>query len=476
MREGRADGTGMLSAPEDEQPFARISTGNPQADQILGGGFPGDSINVVMGQPGTGKTIFAEQLVFHNAEDERPIVYLMTLSEPLTKVVRYLQGFDFFDEAKFGSSVIYDDVGAGLAEHGLRALVPHLKETIKTVSPKIIVIDSFKAVHDLAESAAETRRLIYEITGLLTAYGTTAFLLGEYTEEDIQRYPEFATADGIVEMSRRKLGTRDERYFRVIKLRGSRYLEGAHAFGITEGGLEIHPRLVSPRVPEEYEPIVERVSTGVAELDSMTSGGFWRGSATLLAGPSGSGKTTLGLQFALEGVQRGEPSLYVNFQENPSQLARTIESLGVDLDDMRDRGLDLIYVSPVELQIDSIVKEMFRRIDERGIRRLVVDAVGDLTASASDPDRLRDYLYALVQHFGARGVTSVLTFETLGHALTGDKLNIGPISYMCDNLILLEMRGRKETQRTVRVVKTRGSVHDPQVRALSIGADGVHIT
>jgi circadian clock protein KaiC len=475
MTEGTADELTIPARLGREELFARVSTGNPQADHILGGGFPADSINVVMGQPGTGKTIFAEQLVFHNADDDRPIVYLMTLSEPLTKVVRYLQGFRFFDEAKFGGPVIYDDVGDELAEHGIDALVPRLKETIKTISPKIIVIDSFKALHDLADSVAQTRRLIYEITGLLTAYGTTAFLLGEYNEEDIQRFPEFATADGIVEMSRRKLGTRDERYFRVIKLRGSRYLEGAHAFGISDAGLEIHPRLVSPLVPEHYEPIVQRVSTGVEALDSMTSGGLWRGSATLLAGPSGSGKTTLALQFALEGARRREPSLYVNFQENPIQLARTIEGLGVNLDEARAHGLELIYASPVELQIDSIVKEIFRRIDENGIQRLVIDAVGDLAASASDPDRLRDYLYALVQHFGVRGVTSVLTFETLGHALTGDKLNMGPVSYMCDNLLLLEMSGQTETRRTIRVLKTRGSVHDPHVREFSIGAEGVHI-
>src|SRR5205085_5397433 len=83
----------------------RITTGNPQADVILGGGFPKNSINIVMGQPGTGKTIFAEQLVFENASDDRPIVYLTTLSEPLTKMVSYLQRFAFFDEAKIGSAV-----------------------------------------------------------------------------------------------------------------------------------------------------------------------------------------------------------------------------------------------------------------------------------------------------------------------------------------------------------------------------------
>ncbi|HET8657167.1 MAG TPA: ATPase domain-containing protein [Longimicrobiaceae bacterium] len=456
-----------------EEEVPRVSTGNPQVDSILGGGFPANSINLVMGQPGTGKTIFAEELIFHSAGDERPILYLTTLSEPLTKVVHYLQGFRFFDETKFGTSVIYDDVGAELVDEGIGAFVPRLKDAIKTMSPRVIVIDSFKAIHDLAPSVPEMRRLVYEIAGLLTAYGATTFLLGEYSEADIPRYPEFAVADGIVELSRRRLGSRDERFFSVLKLRGSRYLEGAHAFRITDAGLDVYPRLVGPAVPEDYEPIVERVSTGVAGLDAMTGGGLWRGSTTLLAGPSGSGKTTLGLQFALDGARRGEPGLYINFQENPTQLARSVRGLGVDLDEARAGGLELMYASPVELQIDSIIEEIFGRIRDNGIQRLVLDAVGDLASSATDPQRLHDYLYALVQHFTVNRVTSVLAFETLGPTNSGHTMAIGPISYMADNVILLEMGGEERTRRTVRVMKTRGSAHDPQVRELEIGADGV---
>src|SRR6478672_4629869 len=99
--------------------LARVSSGNPQADEILGGGFPVDSINVVMGQPGTGKTIFIEQMIFHNAGGDRPILYLTTMSEPLPKVVRYLQQFPFFDEAKIGTEVVYEDIGAELASGGI---------------------------------------------------------------------------------------------------------------------------------------------------------------------------------------------------------------------------------------------------------------------------------------------------------------------------------------------------------------------
>jgi len=452
----------------------RMKSGNAEADYILGGGFPMNSINIIMGHPGSGKTIFAEQLIFDNASDDRPIIYFSTLSEPQAKVVRYLQGFRFFDETKLGTQVLYEDIGARLSEDGIGALLPLLRQTIKSLSPKIIVIDSFKAVHDLAESAADRRRLVYEMTALLTAYGTTAFLLGEYTEDDILRYPEFAVADGIVEMSRRRLGNRDERYFRVYKLRGSRYLEGAHAFRITDSGLDIYPRLVSPAMPEGYEPATERISTGVRGLDAMLGGGVWRGTTTLLAGPSGAGKTTIGLQFALEGTRLGEPTLYMNFQENPSQLMRTIRNLGVDLEDAQSHGLDLVYASPVELQIDSIIVDMFRRIRQRGVRRLVIDALGDLATAATDPQRLHDYLYALVQHFAVSTITSVLNFETSGNVISAQGTQHAT-SYLSDNIVLLTVDGEERTRRAIRILKTRGSAHDMRVREVEISAAGLAI-
>lgn len=452
----------------------RISTGNPVTDRILGGGFPANTINIVMGHPGTGKTVFVEQVLFANAGDERPVLFFTTLGEPLAKVVRFVQAFGFYDESKMGTSVHYEDVGAELAENGVSVLVPRLKEAIKALRPAVIVIDSFRALHDLSGSASELRHLVHDLTGLLTAYETNTFLVGEYHQGDIRSHPEFAVADGVVELSRQELGTRDERYFRVTKLRGSRYLEGSHSFRITADGLEVHPRLVTPNIPVDYQPTADRVSTGVGPLDGMLEGGLMAGSSTLLAGPSGSGKTTLALQFVLDGVRRGEPSLCINFQENPNQLARTIRSIAESREVAEE--LDLLYFSPVELQIDSIIGELFRRIEARGIQRVVLDAVGDLALTTSEPHRLHDYLYALTQHLAVRGITSIFTFESVGQTVTGGSLDAGPISYMADNLLLLDMRGEKTTRRTIRVIKTRGSGHDPDVRPIAIGADGIRFT
>jgi circadian clock protein KaiC len=456
----------------------RISTGNAEADAILGGGIPRNSINIVMGQPGTGKSIFAEQLAFRNASEDRPILYLTTLSEPLTKMVRYLQRFAFFDETKLGSQVLYEDIGPQLLEGGVAALLACVEKAIEKAGPKLLIIDSFRALHDLAPAPAELRRVLYELTGLLSAYDTTAFFIGEYTDEDARTLPEFAVADGILQFLRNPLSTRDERFMRVLKLRGSRYMEGLHAFRIGSGGLEIFPRLVSPRIPEDYTILEERTPTGIEGLDDLLGGGVWRGSTTVLAGPTGSGKTTAGLQFVLEGVRRGEPCLYANFQENPIQLARCLRGLGADVEESKRSGLHLMYASPVELQVDSIIVALFREIERAGIRRVVIDSVGDLVAAASDPQRLHDYLYALAQHFTVKGVTSFLTFETIGDASDAAAAANhvgGRFAYLSDNIVVLSSAVTEDARRGIAVVKQRASSHDRGVHRLDISDRGLRV-
>ncbi|MEP6652872.1 MAG: ATPase domain-containing protein [Myxococcales bacterium] len=468
----------MSSSPNDisgGDHLARILTGSPELDAILGGGFPANSINILMGEPGSGKTILAEKLIFANAgASDRPILFLTTLSEPLEKVVRYLQQFSFFDEEKLASgAIVYDSVARELEKDGILALVPKLKELIQTLSPKMIVIDSFKAVHDLSTSMPEMRRMLYEMSGLLTAYATTAFLVGEYSEDMISTLPEFAVADAMVELARKKQGTKDERYLRVLKLRGSDYQEGLHAFRITADGLEVFPRLTSPHVPLSYAINDTRVSTGVTGLDTMLQGGVWAGGATLVEGHTGAGKTTLALQFILEGLKRGEPGLYVNFQENPTQLARAIQSLGMDVAEAERKGLHLLYASPVELQIDSIIVELFRTIEKGAIRRVVVDAVGDLIGAASDLQRLYGYLYALVQHFVVKRVATFLTLETTAD---GGKPMEGQLSALSDAILALRLeRDGDIARRTLRIIKARGTNHDLNTRELQITSRGVSI-
>jgi circadian clock protein KaiC len=460
----------------EESAIRRLTTGSRELDEILGGGVPENSINIVMGEPGSGKTTLAEEFIFANADDERrPMLYLTTLSEPLDKVIKYLQQFRFFDAERMGRAVRYDSLGAELAANGVGVLLPRLKAAIKELSPKVIVIDSFKAIHDLATSTHEMRLMLHEVAGLLAAYNTTVLLVGEYRHEDIATFPEFAVADGIIELARNALGTRDERYLRVFKLRGSSYRPGFHAFDITAAGLQVYPRLVSPAEAAYYKRDAGRTSSGVPGLDSMLAGGFWTGSATLLAGPTGSGKTTMGIQFIIEGLRRGERCLFVNFQENPTQLAHQIEEIGGRLDDDARGRLELLYFSAVELPIDRIVVSIFRALHRGPIRRVVIDALGDLSMAAVDATRMHDYVYALVQHFAVMGVSSVLTLETDPPVMARDESQ-GRLSHMTDSIVYLDIRAHGGVVgRTLRIAKARGIAHDLQPRKLQIDARGLSV-
>ena len=155
------------------------------------------------------------------------------------------------------------------------------------------------------------------------------------------------------------------------------------------------------------------------------------------------------------------------------QLDRSLRGLGADVEDVKRRGLHLIYASPVELQVDRIIVSLFRQIQRAEIRRVVIDAVGELVSSASDPQRLHDYLYALVQHFTVRGVTSILMFEINGGGPDSwfeANSASGRFSYMSDNIVILSTAKRR-----LSVVKARATLHDLGSHELEITGQGLRV-
>ena len=87
---------------QDRVIIRQLPTGVPGLDEILGGGLPEYSFNIIAGAPGCGKTTLAHQIIFANATPEHPALYFTVLGEPAIKMLRYQQQFTFFDQSKIG--------------------------------------------------------------------------------------------------------------------------------------------------------------------------------------------------------------------------------------------------------------------------------------------------------------------------------------------------------------------------------------
>jgi len=452
----------------------KIKTGSAGLDEILFGGIPANTITVIMGSPGTGKTILAEQLAFSQATAESPALYLTTMSEPLEKFIMHGQSYSFFDSSKVGVSVFYEDLGLILRERGLANLPEIITELLVARRPRFVFIDSFKALNELIVSSEDRRSIIFDLASVLSAYQCTSFLIGEYAEAMMTELPEFAIADVVLQMIKLATNVREERFIRIEKLRASNSISGLHAFSITENGLEIYPRLLTPKVAPNYTARAERVNTGIKSLDEMIEEGFWRGSTTLVAGPPGAGKTILALQFIGAGALKGEPGIYLGFQENPTQLARVMKNLGLPVEKLLASGFELMYQSPVEVQLDRVATELFRRVREGKVKRVVIDALGDVQRASIDRQRFANLIYALMQWFAVEDVTCLMTFE-MSNLFEVHGISEEQISNMSDNVLLLRFQPGVEMRRSLRVLKARGSAHDNREREIRITGEGLTV-
>lgn len=451
----------------------RVSTGDPQLDKVLSGGMPSHSINVLMGEPGVGKTILAQQMTFANEVADRPVLYVSTLSEPLTKFIAHMQTLSFADSEKVGHSVVFEDIGEALVQKP-EALVEYFVHLIQEYRPQIIVVDSFKAIADLMPDMAAWRRELFKLVSLFSSYDCTVFLVGEYTLDMIARLPEFAVADGVIHLRRAAEESRhDQRMLRVLKLRGSEFLPGEHAYRVDAEGVHVFPRLVTPALPPDYSVQVDRVKTGITGLDSMIESGWLKGTTTLVAGPSGAGKTVLGLHFLRQGTLEGERCLLVSFQENPVQMERMMRNFGWQAESLlRPEQIELFYTSPVELHVDTIVQHIFDQVLNNGVQRLLIDALGDLSSATSNRQRFRDYVYSLSQFLTSRNVTTMLNMEA-GNRTPRGEITGEDISYLADNVVSLEMKFGAVLERTIRITKSRGSAHDGHEHVLRITGNGI---
>lgn len=458
----------------DRAVITTVSTGDPALDAILGGGIPTGSMTIVAGEPGTGKTILALQMLFGAARKGQKCLYFTTLSEPAIKVIRYMQQFEFFDVDLIDKQVIFIDLGAALHQGADHALT-EIGLQIEKHEPTLIAIDSFRAIGDLLRSSTSARSFTYDLSVQLITAGATTLLVGEYTRDEVHTMTELAVADGILELSTRRVELTSTREIEIVKLRGAAFVTGRHFYDITSRGLVFFPRV---RTSDGAAPRLSgrRVSTGVAGLDAMFGGGIPEGSATMLQGGTGTGKTLLCLQFLIEGARQGKRGVFFTLEETPEQLRSAARGVGSDLEGYeRDGLISIEYFSPVELSTDRYLDHARRQMDDSRVSRAVLDSLSTLALGVTSERRFKELAYTLAKHAREHRISLVMTLETeqlLGTA----RLSAHGVSFIADNLIQLRyVEVKNRLARGISVLKARGIHHDTDIRALVVSSNGLEV-
>ena len=323
---------------QDRVTINKLPTGVPGLDEIVGGGLPEFSFNIIAGAPGSGKTTLAHQFVFANATPERPALYFTVLGESAIKMLRYQQQYTFFDPAKLPDSIRFINLSQVVLEQDLGAVLREITDEVEKANPAVVVVDSFRTMVRKPQSDMELQSFIQRLALFLASWQATTFLIGEYAEDELRDNPIFTVADGLFWLRQTPERNSIVRKLQIIKLRGQDSVPGLHTFRITDAGVQAFSRTFGLTGHLKDPPSHRRLCFGIPELDKMLGGGVREGDSVLVAGSSGTGKSVLATQFIAEGIRQGEPGIVAVFEERPQAYAERASTLGLDLDTPQKDG------------------------------------------------------------------------------------------------------------------------------------------
>lgn len=459
----------------------RLATGVPGLDEILGGGLPEFSFNLLSGAPGSGKTTLAHQIMFTLATPERPALFFTVLGEPPLKMLRYQQQFSFFNLDMINESIHFINLSDNFAVRNFDQVLARITKEVEAFSPALVFVDSFRSVMVDAEpkdkGMLSQQQFIQQLGIQLSYWQATTFLIGEYMLE-IDPHPVFTVADGILSLTQNVHRSSMVRKMQVLKMRGQSTPPGMHSFRITSDGIKVYPAVQvrddsKTESNNDYPPHNQkRLTMGVPALDEMLGGGLPSGYSLLVAGPSGSGKTILATAFLSEGVRCGETGVIVAFEQTPSlSWIRTIDNL------VRAGQIGLINSRSLDLSMDEIVQNMITLIHKMKATRVVIDSLSgfELAVAPSFREDFRESLFRMVAALAGMGVTVVMTSE-LEDRYTDLRFSPYGSAFLTDAIIVQRyIEVESCLQRVIAVVKVRASSHSTAIRKFEITDDGISI-
>ena len=455
-----------------------VSTGIRNLDEMLAGGLIVGSSTAIAGPPGSGKTVLAQQIAFHNATPKNPVIFFSTLSEPGAKTLFYLNRFSYFDQKKIDECIHFVDLGILLRAKGLTETLEIMLERLKKTKAALVVIDSFKVFEDMAVSTDELRKFSYElVVNLMTRKCTTLFL-GEYSPEDYEGNPLFSIIDGLIVMSQRDLSGERQRFIQVIKMRGLAHSRDEHVFRISSDGIEIFaPRLTIKRSapPEPKKGDAPHCRIGIGKLDDLLGGGIPRGSSLLISGVAGTGKTVLGLEFVYRGALAGEKGIVFSFEETDARLRSAARGIGWDLDAQIESGMvKIIFIPQPEILVENHLLMMQEEIEKMGAARVTVDSLSVFLHKIKDEQLAREKVFQLASI--VQNAEAVGFFATDIPYGTSQISRFGVEETVVDGVIILSSTEEgMERQRYIEVYKLRNTAHLKGRHTMTIDTGGIQI-
>ncbi len=456
----------------------RLSTGVPGLDEILGGGLPEYSFNLIGGPPGCGKTTLAHQIMFSLATPARPALYLTVMGEPPLKMLRYQQQFAFFDADAVGQSVYFVNVSQDATAGDLEQVLRRIVAEVERLSPALVFVDSFRSVMraSAVQGTSENAQQLFmqELGLLMTAWQATTFMIGEYATE-IDANPVMTVSDGLIWLRQSVERNSMVRKMEIKKMRGQATTPGLHTFRISDAGVEVFApavRSATARDATHSLPSGPRLSMGIAGIDEMLGGGLPPGYSILIAGPSGSGKSILAAAFLAAGARAGETGVYASFEQRPSKLRNPIVAALV-----AQGSVGLVDSRAADLSIDETLRLLTTEIQRIKATRVVIDSLSgfELALAPTFREDFRESLFRMVTAFAEAGVSVLMTSE-LEDRYTDLRFSPYGTAFLTDAIIVqryIEVASR--LRRVMGVVKVRSSGHSDELREYRIDAQGIHV-